>query len=405
MTTNSNIQTSKPPVILIGGNVNALSIARCLGPKGIEVYDLDGEEWLRRSRYVQQIDLSEARSHNPSSRLDCWMQWLLGDSGIPFAGAILISCTDEAVEMVACNRAALAERFVLDESADDVNLALLDKVRTYEIAAEIGVSCPRNWQLEGSENLDSICAELSYPCALKPRHSHVFVKTLKLKMIVVRDEEELRSEIARMESLGLQILITEIIPGEDDQYFSYWTYVEPGGEPQFDYMKRKYRQNPVHFGLGTFHKSVNDEEVREIGRRFVLGSRVRGIAVVEFKRDSRDNKLKLMECNVRFTKANDILVRSGINLPLLVYNRLTGNPLPPCDSFRAGVGLWFPREDFWAFRQYHRLGELTVWQWIRSLIGLNYTPVFSFRDPGPSFALLKDILKQWAARIKGSFKS
>ena len=168
------------------------------------------------------------------------------------------------------------------------------------------------------------------------------------------------------------------------------------------FTKRKLRQYPIHHGLGTMHKSHVDPETREIGERFVLGSGLRGIAVVEFKRDARDRRLKLTECNVRFTKSNDLLVRSGIDLPKLVYGRITGTPYPPCGEFRDGVGLWWPIEDRWALRQYRETGTMSLRQWLSSLLGRTYVPVFRLRDPRPSFAILGAYIRAKARRLLGA---
>ena len=69
-------------------------------------------------------------------------------------------------------------------------------------------------------------------------------------------------------------------------------------------------------------------EVAELGLRFFQGVGLRGLANVEFKRDARDGRLKLIECNHRFTAPTGLLRAAGMDLPLFVYNRLTGRPLP-----------------------------------------------------------------------------
>ena len=83
-----------------------------------------------------------------------------------------------------------------------------------------------------------------------------------------------------------------------------------------------------------------------------------------------------------------MIVRSGIDLPKLVYGRITGTPHPPVEDFEAGVGLWWPREDRWALVQYRAAGELTRGDWLRSLGRPIKLPIFSWRDPGPSIWIL-----------------
>jgi D-aspartate ligase len=396
-TVSSDRSGARPHAIVIGANENGLSVARSLAELGVRTYSLGGVDWLARSRHVDVIEYQQPTNCTTDEQLQIWLDWLLGPEAEPFHGSVLIPCNDLSVEMIAVNREALARHFLLDESRDDITLTLLDKIATYEMAGRIGVEAPRTWEIPDRRAFLDALPELRYPCAIKPRSSVAFWNRFKTKLIVANDAAEMREAHALVEESGLDVLITEVIPGADDQYFSYWTYVADDGEPQFHFTKRKYRQYPIHHGLGTLHRSYEDAELRALGERFVRGSGLRGIAVVEFKRDARDGRLKLMECNVRFTKSNDVIVRSGIDMPKLFYGRITGAPYPPVDDFEAGVGLWWPREDRWAFRQYRAEGELTRGQWLASLRGRTYVPVFSLTDPGPSLSIL---LGRIASRLR-----
>jgi predicted ATP-grasp superfamily ATP-dependent carboligase len=100
--------------------------------------------------------------------------------------------------------------------------------------------------------------------------------------------------------------------------------------------------------------------------------------------DERDGKLKLIECNARFTAADCLLVASGLNLPLFVYNRLTGRAHAAPSSYRMGMRLWNPVGDFAAYRQLNKMGLLTFRAWIRSIMHPQIFPVFRWNDPLPA---------------------
>ena len=110
---------------------------------------------------------------------------------------------------------------------------------------------------------------------------------------------------------------------------------------------------------------------------------MRGIANVEFKRDERDGRLKLIECNDRFTAANEQFRRAGLDLALFVYSRLAGRPAPPVDAYRAGVRLWHPGKDFRAFLELRRRGELTTAAWLRSVARAAALPAADLGRPRP----------------------
>jgi predicted ATP-grasp superfamily ATP-dependent carboligase len=174
----------------------------------------------------------------------------------------------------------------------------------------------------------------------------------------------------------------------------------------FHFTKRKLRQYPNGRGMGTYHVTDWSEEVAQMGLRFFQGVGLRGMGNVEFKRDPRDGQLKIIECNPRLTLADDMIMRSGMNISLFIYNRLTGRPLPQMGPYRRGVRMVMPFSDFRAFLGYRRKGELTWGQWLRSLLPPPYLPYFWWSDPWPSirfsFHAVRSILAKRLARLRGA---
>jgi D-aspartate ligase len=379
----------RPPLITIGGYGNALAVGRSLGRRGVRVYAVGAGSGVRYSRFVHRVaaECSEPRA---------WLQWLMGAEADTLAGAILIPCIDEALELIIGNRALLARRYRLMPLDDEVSLAMLDKAKTYELARRIGMPAPKVWPISDRRGLLEVIPEIPFPCALKPRHGHLFRKRFGLvKLWVARNPAELLKHFGELEGTGLGSLVTEIIPGRDDQYVSYWTYVDDAGHPLFHFTKRKIRQYPIHFGLGTLHVSESNSEVAALGLRFVQGVGLKGFAAVEFKRDVRDGRLKLIECNARLVAAHEIAERSGIDLSLLLYNHLTGRPLPPCLGFESGVRLWSPLHDVYALRQYRKLGELSTLEWLRTVCP-SHISQFQWSDPAPVLVLAGSVLRSWS---------
>jgi predicted ATP-grasp superfamily ATP-dependent carboligase len=183
---------------------------------------------------------------------------------------------------------------------------------------------------------------------------------------------------------GIEALLMEKIPGGDDRLCSYYTYIDERGEPLFDFSKRIIRRFPKNMGAGCYHVTDHNPQVREVALRLFQHVGLRGLANAEFKLDPRDGQLKLIECNARFTAANCLVASAGIDLATLVYNRVVGRPLPPLDRYRDGVRLWYPIEDFHAFRQLRRQGELTTLAWLKSILRPQTFPYFCWSDPWPT---------------------
>jgi predicted ATP-grasp superfamily ATP-dependent carboligase len=261
---------------------------------------------------------------------------------------------------------------------------MLDKLRTYELARAAGVPCPRTWPLDGGVDPAALAGELPFPCALKPLHSHLFARHFTVKVFLAHDRQELLRQVERTRELGLEMLVTEVIPGPEPATWVYSTYVGEDGEPLFGLTRNKLRSYPVHFGTNSYVVARWNPEVADAGLRFLRGVGLRGLANVELKRDPRDGQWKLIECNHRFVNVQELLRRAGLDVALFTYRRALGQPTPPMEVRREGVRLWFPARDWRAARDYRRARELTWPAWVRSLVRRRiYTPVLSLDDPRP----------------------
>jgi predicted ATP-grasp superfamily ATP-dependent carboligase len=371
-----------PPAIVLGGSANAVSVARSLAAAGVHVTALGhAGSPVRHSRACARfVDLG--RGDGVQGR---WLRWLAGGP----AGAVLLPCDDDALELLVTHRPTLLHLGLrVFEAADTVALDMLDKDRTYEIARAIGVDAPRTVTVHSAAGLASIAGDLVYPCALKPVHSHRFQRRsgTGVKAFVVHDATQLRERYAYTSELGVEMLVTEIIPGPDSGIVGYHAYLDEEGAPLLELTKRKLRQHPVGFGLGCLHETTDDPEVRALGLAFLRGAGVRGLANVEFKRDERDGRLKLIECNHRFTAPNEQFRRAGMDLALFAYSRLAGRPAPAVDTYRTGVRLWHPGKDLRSFLELRRRGELTTAAWLRSVARPQHFPLLSWDDPAPAVA-------------------
>ncbi len=382
----SQVTTKQVPAVVLGGTGAALSITRSLGRAGIPVHVLgtDPVSPARASRYCTSF-VAVGREHGVAGR---WLDWL--ESSAP-AGAVVLPTSDEGVELVVRHQQRLQERgFRLLDYAGDTSLAMLDKERTYALARQVGVDCPQTWKVRGEEDLRALQNEFSYPCALKPVQSHLFAKHSHRKVLIANDYRELSAGLAWTSRLGLEMIITEIVSGPDHFNWAFRTYIDSQGQPLFAVTTKRLRSRPIHFGTNCYLTTRWDAGVAEVGLRFLQAIGLRGLAYVELKRDARDGRLKLIECNHRFGAAQEVVRRAGIDATLLAYRRALGLPTPREDSWREDVRLWFPLRDFYAARDYRRHGELTWRRWLRSILRPRvYVPVFARDDLGPSIYNLR----------------
>jgi predicted ATP-grasp superfamily ATP-dependent carboligase len=309
----------------------------------------------------------------------------LGPESDHLRGAVLLAASDEAIELIAEHRQALSEKFTLDLSNPDAQLCMLDKLCTYRAAQAAGVPTPKFWEANTREQIVKLEHELVFPLILKPVLGHKFSRKFIGPYAVAYTLDELLRAFETVCSADIPIFLVEMIPGPDDRLCSYYTYLNENGDDLINFTKRVIRRYPMNMGGSTYHMTDNVPDIRELALALFRLVGLRGVANAEFKMDVRDGKLKLIECNARFTAADCLLVASGLNIPLFVYDRLTGRPhAAPPSSYRAGIRLWKPPGDFAAYRQLNKMGLLTFRAWIRSIAHRQIFPVFRWNDPLPA---------------------
>lgn len=385
--------TSRHPVVLLGGRENAVSAARSAGRRGLAVQvlaDTPGRPLAAGSRWASGWSAPAPRE----PVLDAWTAAL---ERLP--PSVVVPCSDNGVELLATRRQAVAARGHLPAEGDDAFLlAVLDKQRTYRLADAAGVPRPATREVDQLDGARAAAAELGYPCGVKPRVSHEFARLgTGLKGAVLRDDRHLVATLTPLLDAGARLILTEVVPGPDDAFCSYYGYVDAEGRELLHYTKRKLRQYPVRFGTGTYHVSEQVDDAAELGRRFFATGGLRGLGNVEFKRDARDGRLRLIECNARLTAAADLVRRSGVDLFDLVYDGALGRARP-APAPRHGLHQWLPLADVRAARDYLRAGDLTTAAWLRSLAGRQSLPVFSWSDPGPSLVAASELGRRASRR-------
>jgi D-aspartate ligase len=379
-----------PPAVIVGGGENALSVARSLSKAGVEVCALNEPQALiRYSRFARWVPTPAGASG--------WAEHLLGPAESELAGAVLLPCSDDAIEMICENHAALSRRYLLEEGQPAVRTRLLSKLDSYVDGAAAGVPTARFWHVGSLADVRAVRRELVFPVLIKPIFSHAFQKVGRGKFVQVEDYDELLREFEGLEAQDVRFILMEFIPGPDDRLCSYYTYLDEAGEPLLDFTKRIIRRYPTNMGRGSYHITDWIPEVRELGLQFLRYTGYRGLANVEFKWDARDRKLKLIECNARFTAADNLIRASGIDLPLFVYRRLTGQPLPAVNDYKRGLRMWYPRADLLAFLELRRRGDLALSQWLRGLAHPQVLPAFAWSDPVPAVV---DETRFWAGALE-----
>ncbi|MBA2115415.1 carboxylate--amine ligase [Bremerella alba] len=373
--------SERPPVIVIGGGANALSIARSLGRAGIQVWALNYDySPVRYSRFAQWLSLA-GKSQGKSA----WADFLLGSSSDHLKGSVIIPASDDALELLIEHYTKLKRRFRLDLFVPDAHASMLNKLKTYQAATRCGVPTPKFWLVDSISSVTKLREELVFPLLVKPLYSHRFVATFGVKFLVAENFEQLMSAWEKLDEEH-EVMLVEKIPGPDGQLCSYYTYIDDNGKHLFQFTKRIIRRFPPEMGVACRHVTDHIPELVEPATKLFAEVGLRGLANVEFKLDPRDGMLKLIECNARITAANILLDRCGYDLAYFLYQRVCEGDTPRFRDYQDDVYLWNPVDDLRAFLQLRSRGELSLGDWISSISKTNVTlQIFHWSDPLPSW--------------------
>jgi len=104
----------------------------------------------------------------------------------------------------------------------------------------------------------------------------------------------------------------------------------------------------------------NPEADRLARRLLQLVEDYRGLLYFEFKRDPRDNQLKLIEVNVRVARFGMLPTASGVNYPELYYRELVDGKMSHVDSVHPGT-WWIEILPDLLYTFFHSSGKQYSW--------------------------------------------
>ena len=303
--------------IVFGSGFVALGAVRALSLEGIEVILLStgGYDFARFSKYVHK----SFKVPSPEKDAPKLIEFLM-HTNEDWDGALLLPADDNFVVFTSKNRELLSERYVPAPQPWSIMGKIIDKKYLYQESHKINIPAPKVIYPKSMEDLSLNKMDLSYPCILKPFMTPAFKEVFNKKVLVVNSFGELTEKFEEVCKHKLEVMISEIIPGADNDLSHYRSYIDDQGEVLAEMCTQKIRQHPPEFGMACAAKTIPmNNDMKESALKLLRHLSYRGESSVEFKLDKRDNKYKLMEINVRPVLPESHFVAAGINFPYTTY--------------------------------------------------------------------------------------
>jgi predicted ATP-grasp superfamily ATP-dependent carboligase len=208
------------------------------------------------------------------------------------------------------------------------------------------IPVPKTYFIKSLSEVKEVAKEIKYPAVVKARDE---IGLGDIRYTIVNHEKELVSKYLQMHKLQDFPLIQEHIKGQGVGFFALFN---KNLDPRAVFCHKRIREIPITGGPSSFCESIRDERITDYGIKLLKALNWFGVAMVEFKIDSKDNKPKLMEVNPRFWGSLPLAVASGVNFPWLLTKLAVNGDIEPVLSYKEGVKLRFLYADLIAAEQY-----------------------------------------------------
>jgi predicted ATP-grasp superfamily ATP-dependent carboligase len=214
---------------------------------------------------------------------------------------VLIPTQDSTVELLCRHRDRFPGSLVCHLPDYAVIKACSDKEVQCRLARSLDVPLPNTFF---DDERDQLFAAIEsgaqgFPLVVKSRRELPPSLRKKFRIVLVNDVAELRRVLAEAEAAGVSYIVQDVIPGGDDNLYTFGSYMDRAGALRAWFTGRKLRQQPPRFGVCRVGESKRVEVIVDDGVKLLRGLDYFGISQVEYKYDPRDGRYKLIEVNPR----------------------------------------------------------------------------------------------------------
>jgi len=310
------------------------------------------------------------------------------------AKPVLILTDDITVLLVSKHRERLSPYYHLLLPTNDVIELLVDKTKFALYAKENDFSVPRTWVINDKDDLEKASEEIRFPCFVKPRYrNEQWLKNAYPKGFRSRSREDLMPLYDMLRSTEEHYVLQEWIEGPDTELHMCQVLFDDDSRCIASFTCHKVRQWPAEAGSACMAEPTYCPEIEKETIRLFESLQLKGLGAVEFKRDARDNRYKIIEPRIgRVGTLSEIATANGVNFPLRAYAYLTKMNVPET-PVRESVRWIQEKNDVLLCLHLIRNKKLSLREFVRSYTGPKCFTLFSWRDPLPLVATIWNDLR------------
>lgn len=304
-----------PSVAVIGvDSPIGLTVIRELGERGVPVFALGrrADAIGRWSRHVHRFDTIPGP-------LAEWLPGYVARHGI---GAVMAISESQLLQLAPL-KGKLGDCRVLCPDSAQLDL-VLDKQRTLDLAASLGLQVPASWQPQSGEDFAAKAAGLAFPVAIKWADPNAVSPLLAAaglaleKVDYAADAASLLAILARYDAVGHWPLVQTWCPGEG---LGQMLHMQAGAST-LRFTHRRLREWPPSGGVSSFCAAEPPDAhagQMALSEKLLAAMGWQGPAMVEYRHDPATGAYWLMEVNGRFWGSIPLAWHAGAHFAWETY--------------------------------------------------------------------------------------
>ncbi len=346
---NNKLKNKK--VMILGGGLQALSVARSLKEVGAEVTALIQKDFVYYSKYIDnkiielyQIETEEKKYLNHI--LDVLKKYTQ-DVVIPMGDmhASFLSKYKNFIESKTKSLLAVTEH--------DIFSIAHDKEKFIKFCQKNNIPHPRTWHVS-VENIEDIVSDSDFPAIIKP---NISVGARGITIVNSIDSFKRYYPLVK-ESYG-DCTLQEYIENSE-YYYSVMLYRSKSGEFFNSVILKILRFYPIEGGSSSFGITVENPKIVEICQELLEKMSWVGFANLDILEKGKGD-YRIIELNPRVPASLRAAFISGVNFPELIVSDLLGYSLSKY-KYKAGKQLrYFGLDIMWFLKSSRRFQTKPSW--------------------------------------------
>jgi predicted ATP-grasp superfamily ATP-dependent carboligase len=345
-----------------GENEHVLWTARSLAHSNqVKLHILSNERWtpVRFSRHCRLYKFLPSGSDH-KTRLNA-----LAEIAKRVHADIILPVSEEGVLFATTQREGLSQLAALPPIPDIDSLQIArNKWLLNQFACQHDLPVPKSALVTLDPDFDQRISNLEYPVLLKPtsltdgQGIQRFDTPSDLRGFLKSQDETLFKD---------KYFVQTYVPGSDLGL----SVLCQNGEILAFTIQRGIISETQRFGPLMALEFIRQDDVLEIGQKLLSALRWNGIAQIDFRRDSRDGQVKILEMNARYWGSLLGSLVAGVNFPYL--------------ACLAAQGISFPVPTYRLCKYAH--ATTAIKEGLLGVVGKNSLKGFSFQETGLKFFL------------------